>query len=573
MKSAQLFFAVVFGLAVEIKAEAPNLLTYQGRLKEAGSPVSGPRQVQVYLCDAETVGTCAGTGEQPVAVTNALFRTTFTVPASVNLNTGSWWLEVRLGAGGTTILTPRERLSSAPYAVVATSAATLSAPPGAAGVTVSTPVGIGGPPNQTNSTVLLQLERAGPLNLTFKDTSATANNKFLRWEYAGGPAGYLLLERMTDGYLDDTPYITRWDTFNRRMGINVTAAPATTLEVNGDAQFGSGATKSTFSATGSLVFPAGYAPTAPLEAASKGYVDSQTLAGSGWTRDVPNTQVELSFIVDNVGIGTANPLAKLSVVGNMSVSQPATFGSSVTIQNAAGFGTTGQSSFSNTGVLTLGTPLAIGSGGTGGTTQGTAQTALDVPSRGGTGASGTWGIGISGNAATASALASNPGNCLAGNAPIGVDAAGVAESCFDVATQAELDAHATLTSHVPAGAVMTFDLPACPGGWTEFTAARGRYLVGLPLSGTPAGTAGTALSNLENRAVGQHTHGITDPGHGHSLVTSIISASVGGGTFNTYSSNTGSTIASNTTGISVTATGAVAGTNAPYVQLLVCRKD
>lgn len=117
-------------LASGARAEAPNLLTYQGRLKEAGSPVSGPRQVQVYLCDSETAGTCAGTGEQPVAVANALFRTTFTVPSSVDLNTGSWWLEVRLGAGGTTILSPRERLSSSPYAVVASTAAGLLAPAG-----------------------------------------------------------------------------------------------------------------------------------------------------------------------------------------------------------------------------------------------------------------------------------------------------------------------------------------------------------------------------------------------------------------------------------------------------------
>lgn len=46
--------------------------------------------------------------------------------------------------------------------------------------------------------------------------------------------------------------------------------------------------------------------------------------------------------------------------------------------------------------------LPIGNGGTGATTQANAQTNLDVPSRSGTGASGTWGISISGNAATAS---------------------------------------------------------------------------------------------------------------------------------------------------------------------------
>jgi len=56
---------------------------------------------------------------------------------------------------------------------------------------------------------------------------------------------------------------------------------------------------------------------------------------------------------------------------------------------------------------------------------------------------------------------------------------------------------------------------ACPTGWTEYTAAQGRYVVGVPDGGTVAGTAGTALTDLENRAVGQHNHAITDPGHVH----------------------------------------------------------
>lgn len=321
MKSAQLFFAVVFGLAVEIRAEAPNLLTYQGRLKEAGSPVTGARQVQIHLCDAETAGTCAGTGEQPVAVTNALFRTTFTVPASVNLNLGSWWLEVRLGAGGTTILTPRERLSSAPYALAVSTAAGLLAPAGR-----------------------------------------------------------------------------------------------------------------------------------------------------------------------NVGIGVAAPTASLHV------SNPSATGADTVLKVSSGTG--------------VGQEL----------------------------------LSVKGDGALAVAVST-------------------------------VIVKGTGMFFVPTGAVMMFDLAACPDGWRELTEARGRHLVGLPSGGTLKGTAGTALSNLENREVGQHSHSITDTGHAHGLATSIIAASVGGGSFNTYSSNTASNTGSNTTGILVNATGAVAGTNAPYIQLLVCRKD
>ena len=44
---------------------------------------------------------------------------------------------------------------------------------------------------------------------------------------------------------------------------------------------------------------------------------------------------------------------------------------------------------------------------------------------------------VTGNADTATALAANGANCSAGNAPLGVDASGAVESCFDVWTEAE----------------------------------------------------------------------------------------------------------------------------------------
>jgi hypothetical protein len=127
----------------------------------------------------------------------------------------------------------------------------------------------------------------------------------------------------------------------------------------------------------------------------------------------------------------------------------------------------------------------------------------------------------------------------------------------------------------PAGAVSFFNLAACPSGWTELTSGRGRYLVGRPSNGTLAGTVGTALTNLENRPVGQHNHGITDPGHDHNTVLPI------GGDENIFSGydlagqNSTRSHASDDsqTGITVNNAGAVAGTNAPYIQLLVCQKD
>lgn len=129
---------------------------------------------------------------------------------------------------------------------------------------------------------------------------------------------------------------------------------------------------------------------------------------------------------------------------------------------------------------------------------------------------------------------------------------------------------------VPAGAVMFFDLASCPSGWTELTGARGRYLVGLPSGGLLAGTAGTALSNQENRSTGVHGHGVSDAGHTHSI------GQYPGGTPGTTLMTTGyldpreSAVyytGTRTTGITIDNSAGIAGTNAPYIQLLVCRKD
>ncbi|MCX7616023.1 MAG: hypothetical protein N2Z68_01380 [Patescibacteria group bacterium] len=128
---------------------------------------------------------------------------------------------------------------------------------------------------------------------------------------------------------------------------------------------------------------------------------------------------------------------------------------------------------------------------------------------------------------------------------------------------------------IPSGAVMFFNLSSCPSGWTELTSARGRYIVGLPAGGTLAATVGTALSNQENRPVGQHSHTIYDPGHYHTN-SSLLNGSTGwGGSAGAgailYSGDSNDTISF--TGITVNDAGTVAGTNAPYIQLLACQKN
>jgi hypothetical protein len=132
-----LFGALALLGAFASQAAAAPLMTYQGRLKESGLPVSGNKSVDILFCNCLSgvcAPACVSSVPQSVAVSSGLFRTTFTVPSSVDLNAGPWFLEVKIGA---VTLSPREELTNSPYAVVASSANGLAAASGAAGVSVS----------------------------------------------------------------------------------------------------------------------------------------------------------------------------------------------------------------------------------------------------------------------------------------------------------------------------------------------------------------------------------------------------------------------------------------------------
>jgi hypothetical protein len=142
---------------------------------------------------------------------------------------------------------------------------------------------------------------------------------------------------------------------------------------------------------------------------------------------------------------------------------------------------------------------------------------------------------------------------------------------------------------VPSGTIAYFNKTACPTGWTEFTSARGAYIVGRVASGTLATLVGTALSDQENRPVGQHTHTLSvilnDPGHrhnGHATSAPVAGHSAPGAGYtaanNDNTSGGDDFTTTQTTGITVSSAtaanaGTTAGTNAPYLQLLVCQKS
>ncbi len=130
------------------------------------------------------------------------------------------------------------------------------------------------------------------------------------------------------------------------------------------------------------------------------------------------------------------------------------------------------------------------------------------------------------------------------------------------------------------GQVAYFNSPTCPSGWSELTAARGRYLVGLNSGGVLGAAVGNDLSDQQNRAVGQHNHGVSDPGHTHSVTigASNDDASEGLATGLVDTANNPQDLSvvpessDETTGITINNAGGTSGTNAPYLQLLACQK-
>ncbi len=134
--------------------------------------------------------------------------------------------------------------------------------------------------------------------------------------------------------------------------------------------------------------------------------------GSNWVVKTDRYNISISgsaaTITDTLptskgGTGSTSALTRFGVV----------FATTTSAQATTSPGTTGQPLIANTtsgpafGALNLGlsgavsSALPIANGGTGSSSEAAARTALNVPSRTGSDASGTWGISISGNAATA----------------------------------------------------------------------------------------------------------------------------------------------------------------------------
>ncbi len=119
----------------------------------------------------------------------------------------------------------------------------------------------------------------------------------------------------------------------------------------------------------------------------------------------------------------------------------------------------------------------------------------------------------------------------------------------------------------PAGAIMAFNLASCPVGWSEFTNARGRTVVGL--------SASDAEFNLLRESGGSKTQSLTIaqmPRHRHTLYTAAQKSTGGGpGYYNGFTGTVGLNTHAGNSGYA--GSGASHNNLQPYITLLYCQKN
>jgi lysophospholipase L1-like esterase len=117
--------------AVQTSSAQGSAFTYQGRLSSNGNPVNGVFDLRFALYDSpsNTTGLVSGpVTNSAVPVAGGLFATTLDFGA-VAFGGADRWLEISVGTGGLanfTTLTPRQKLTPAPYAIFANSTSNLT---------------------------------------------------------------------------------------------------------------------------------------------------------------------------------------------------------------------------------------------------------------------------------------------------------------------------------------------------------------------------------------------------------------------------------------------------------------
>lgn len=115
---------LILALAVPVNAAEPTVgtaFTYQGRLTQVGSPVTGSYDLKFSLYNALTGGSIIGSAvtQSSVAVSGGVFSVTLDF-GSTAFTGGARWLEIAVkpaGGASYTTLSPRQALNPTPYAL------------------------------------------------------------------------------------------------------------------------------------------------------------------------------------------------------------------------------------------------------------------------------------------------------------------------------------------------------------------------------------------------------------------------------------------------------------------------
>lgn len=329
-------------LATAPAGSVPGGIHYQGRLEDNGIPAQGTRSMRFRLYDALTAGTLLwDSGATAVPITQGIFGTDLAIPVSALSGAAVKYLEVEIEG---TVLSPREALGTVPYALIAktiegtidvqngglsiSSAPTSTNPSvyvspttGDVGIGTSSP-GASLEVRNTGGTQVLLTGSAGNTGVQFAPSGGFADLRFTTSDGADskvmrlGGGGDVLTSRgavltlqgnegggeaiLSAG--DGGNYILL---SNGNVGVNA-GTPATRLEVNGDAQFGSGAAKSTFTAAGNLQLVSG------STVASAGTLSISTAASAVLT----GTPALFIDGAGRTGLATAAPARTLDVAGD-----------------------------------------------------------------------------------------------------------------------------------------------------------------------------------------------------------------------------------------------------------------
>ncbi len=126
-RSSGLCLALLVALVAATASAQTTQFTYQGRLTDSSLPANGSYDFQFKLFDALAGGSQVGGTLSPtnVTVTNGIFTVTLDFGSAVFPGANCWLdISVRLaGGGGFTTLSPRQPISSTPYAIKSLSAA------------------------------------------------------------------------------------------------------------------------------------------------------------------------------------------------------------------------------------------------------------------------------------------------------------------------------------------------------------------------------------------------------------------------------------------------------------------